>query len=271
MVCQLARKLSKALRREIYNTQIELAKCFPEKPDETADILEEIDYSNKLVDAVGDKTHTAHAQKLIARIKELLEDDKIRKIQSQNDEDATIGHKSKDDSFFGYKNHLAMTEDLLITGISVTTGRTADTKELSNLVEKAKQNGVIVEEVIGDKTYSSTDNLDYCNENNIKLISRTNHLVSSGKSRDDEFVFNKDANTMQCPEGHLATRCDISKGLYDNKYYNFFFNLEKCRKCQRNGTCYKGTRKKSYQITVKGEKRGKQFEFENSDYFKERI
>lgn len=44
-----------------------------------------------------------------------------------------------------------------------------DTKKLSELVKKSEANGVIVDEVIGDKAFSSKDNIDYCEEKNIKL------------------------------------------------------------------------------------------------------
>jgi IS5 family transposase len=269
---QTLRRLSKNLRKEIYNTQVELSKYFPEKPLETAELQDEIDYTNELVKAIEGKIHTAHAQKLLEKIKELLEDDKIKNIQSQIDEDATVGHKSKDDSFFDYKSHIAMTEERLITGISVTTGKAADCRELTNLVEKTAQNGFDVEEIIGDRAYSSKDNIDYCNENDIKLISRLNTVITNGNIRNEEFVFNKDADTMQCPEGHLASRCEIKQGKYDNKYYNYYFSIKKCRKCPRCGSCYKeGAKTKSYNVTVKGETREKQYEFENTDYFKERI
>lgn len=269
---QTLRKLSKNLRKEIYKSQVDLAQYFPEKPSETSDIQDEIDYTNELVKVVDDKLYTTHAQKLLERIKELLEDDKIKNIQSQNDEDATIGHKSKDDSFFGYKNHIAMTEERLITGISVTTGKTADTKELINLVKQTEQNGIKVEEIIGDKAYSSKDNIDYCNEKEIKLISRLHTVVTNGNSRSNEFVFNKDAGTMQCPEGHLAMSCIIRPGKYDNQYYIYYFSVKKCITCSRCGTCYiEGRKKKTYCVTIKGQTREKQYEFEKTDYFKDRV
>ena len=55
-----------------------------------------------------------------------------------------------------------MTDERLISAIEVTTGRAADTKELENLVEKSEANGISVDEVLGDKAYSSKDNIDYC-------------------------------------------------------------------------------------------------------------
>jgi len=268
---QILRRMTKALRREIYNTQVDLAQYFPEKPTETSSINEEIEYTKALTSVLENKLNHKNAQKLLAKITELLNDDKIKNIQSSADEDASGGHKSIDNSFFGYKSHLAMTDERLIAGIEVTTGRAADTNIMKDLVKKSEENGITVDEVIGDMAYSSKDNIDYCNEKDIKLISRLNTVISNGNSRDDGFIYNKDAGTLQCPEGHLAMRCEIRNGKYDNQYYNYIFSLKKCKKCARYGTCCKKDKTKSHCITVLGGNRGKQYELEQTDYFKQRI
>lgn len=66
------------------------------------------------------------------------------------DTDAKVGHKTADTSFFGYKTHIAMTEERIITAAVVTSGEKADGKELVPLVEKSKEAGIEVENVIGD-------------------------------------------------------------------------------------------------------------------------
>ena len=268
---QILRRMTKTLRKEIYKTQVELAEQFPEKPDITATIEDEIEYTELLVSTLEGRLSNKTSQRLLERLKELLEDDKIKSIQSEKDEEASVGHKSIDTGFFGYKNHLAMTDERLITGIEVTTGRTADTKEMVSLVEKSKKNGIVVEEVIGDMAYSSKENIDYCNEKSIKLISKLNPVVSNGNNRNDEFDYNKDAGTMQCPEGHLAMRCEKRTGKNGNIYHKYIFSKKKCKQCPRNGTCYTGQKEKSYSITILGETHEKQYEFEQSEYFKSRI
>lgn len=76
---------------------------------------------------------------------------------------------------------------------------------------------------------------------------------------------------MQCPEGHLAMRLEVRNGNYDNKYYNYFFSIKKCKKCVRYGTCCKkDAKQKSHCVTVKGQTREKQEDFQNTDYFKTR-
>ena len=40
--------------------------------------------------------------------------DDMEHLDTSKDEDAKIGHKTADTSFFGYKTHIAMTEELQI-------------------------------------------------------------------------------------------------------------------------------------------------------------
>lgn len=58
---------------------------------------------------------------------------------------------------------------------------------MTDLIEQSEGNGIEVQEVIGDKAYSSKNNINYCNEKDIKLIARLNTVVSNGNSRDHEF------------------------------------------------------------------------------------
>lgn len=58
-----------------------------------------------------------------------------------------------DTSFFGYKTHIAMSEERIITAATVTTGEKNDGKQLERLIEKSKESGMEVETVIGDAAY----------------------------------------------------------------------------------------------------------------------
>jgi hypothetical protein len=49
-VTQVLRDLSKQLRKEIYKTMYDLSAKFPEKPKETAELSEEIEYTRKLLE-----------------------------------------------------------------------------------------------------------------------------------------------------------------------------------------------------------------------------
>ena len=62
-------------------------------------------------------------------------------------EDAKIGHKTADTSFFGYKTHIAMTEERIITAATVTSGEKTDGKELPALIQKSREAGMEIETV----------------------------------------------------------------------------------------------------------------------------
>ncbi|MCM3342928.1 transposase, partial [Paenibacillus sp. MER TA 81-3] len=107
---------------------------------------------------------------------------------------AKVGHKSADSSFFGYKTHIAMSEERIITAATITTGEQSDGKQLQTLIEKSKVAGMKVETVIGDTAYSEKDNLAYSAQNEIELVAKLNPLITQGnRKKEDEFEFNKDA------------------------------------------------------------------------------
>ena len=95
-------------------------------------------------------------------LKETVADD-LEQLRISEDQDARVGHKSADSSFFGYKTHIAMTEERIITAAVVTTGEKNDGKQLQTLIEKSKAAGMEVKTVIGDMAYSEKDNMKYSN------------------------------------------------------------------------------------------------------------
>jgi hypothetical protein len=196
---------------------------------------------------------------LYKRIKELLDTDRIREIRSKNDEDALFGHKTANSTFFGYKSHLAMTEERIITGIEVTHGGESDCAQLSGLLEKSLNNGVQVKVAIGDMAYVSENNLDICEEKGVMLYARTNSAVAAAAATplDEGFCFNKDAGLLQCPAGELAMRVEKRSAENGNTYLKYVFSKVKCKKCPLREQCRVGKSKakeRSYSITQPNEK-----------------
>ena len=275
---QILRDMSKQLRKEIYKNAYELSEKFPEKPSLEAGLDEEIAYTQELLQALKEGIASCgnqKIQKISEEIKELLEDEQIRDIRSKGDRDARFGHKTAASTFYGYKNHLAMTEERLIAGINVTHGGMPDGQELPGLIEKAHKNGIEVTEVIGDMAYVSDDNLEVCGEG-IKLIARTNTAVAAAANGrlDEGFSFNKDAGMLQCPAGELATRVEKRASANGNTYLRYVFSKVKCRKCPQRENCRVGrgkSKEKSYSITQASEKNLERLKFEESEYFQERM
>jgi len=276
-VTQVLRELSKQLRREIYREMVELSEKFPEKPSVTTELAEEIEYTYQLLESVEREilqSEKAALIELYGRIKELLDTERIREIRSKDDEDARFGHKTASSTFFGFKSHLAMTEERIITGIEVTHGGEPDGKQLPALLEKSQKNGIEVKEIIGDMAYVSEDNLEICEEKGVTLFARTNCAVAAAAtaSLDEGFCLNKDAGLLQCPAGELAMRVEKKPAENGNTYFLYFFSKVKCQKCPMCGQCRIGKSKtKSYSITQPSEKNRARLEFEASEPFRERL
>lgn len=275
---QVLRRMTKELRKELYRSQFELSSKFPDKPVETADLSEEIEYSKKLIVRIRKEVMnegSTKAKKSLSKIVELLESDKIKEIQSFADEDAKRGHKSEDNSFFGYKTHVAMTEERIITGLDVTTGEAPDGKHLEKIVEQSKENGVKVEEICGDMAYSSKDNLEYAKQNGIKMISKLNPTISNGSGQGAKgFIYNKDADTFQCPVGNLPirrARTGTKNNTNNNQSSTYYYDIEKCKTCPLREGCYRdGANTKTYNVTIQSHTHKEQKAFQETEYFKER-
>ena len=60
-------------------------------------------------------------------------------LEYSKDQDAKVGHKTADTSFFGYKTHMAMTPERIVTAATITSGEKNDGKELQTLIEKSEK------------------------------------------------------------------------------------------------------------------------------------
>lgn len=134
---------------EIYDLVIpEEVERGPKKVDNG--ILEdELEYCERLISVIEKNEVVSQYPKVREKLnllKEIVADD-IEQLELAADPDARVGHKTADTSSFGYKTHLAMTEERVITAAVVTTGEKHDGKQMQELVEKSRKAGIKVEEV----------------------------------------------------------------------------------------------------------------------------
>ncbi|ALP38974.1 transposase [Paenibacillus sp. IHB B 3084] len=267
------RERSKRLRKAIYTLDESMKSKFPAKP--ATDVLEdEIQYSQQLVAVIeqdGRFTGLPKVTEPLNLLKETVTDD-VEHLQTSADPDAKRGHKSVDFSFFGYKTHIAMSEERIITAATITTGEKHDGKQLQTLIEKSKAVGMKVETVIGDAAYSEKDNLAYSAQENIQLVAKLHPLITQGnRKKEDEFEFNKDAGMYVCKAGHLATRRarQGKKGRGENQTDTYYFDVETCKRCLLREGCYKdGAKSKTYSVSIKSDEHLAQAVFQESEVFK---
>jgi transposase len=264
---------SKKLRKAIYQIDDSMKEKFP--PKNTKDVLEdEIEYTQKLINIIEKEEKLLEFPKVkepLNLLKETVQDD-IEHLEGSKDQDARIGHKTADSSFFGYKTHLAMTEERIITAAVVTTGEKSDGKFLTELVEKSQEAGLAVDTVIGDTAYSEKDNIQYAKENDIQLVSKLNpQITQGGRAKEEEFEFNKDAGMYVCNAGHMAIRKARTgkKAIGKNQRYKYYFDIDKCKVCPFKEGCYQeGAKSKTYSVTIKSNEHSEQEKFQESGFFK---
>ncbi len=250
---------SRKLRKAVYEIDESMHSQMPKKKENTGLLEDQIGYTKELIQLVEDDGRfdkLPGTKEKIDYLKEIISDTE-NEIEYSKEQDAKIGHKTADTSFFGFKRHIAMDEETrLITGATITTGEKHDGKELVNLIENTENAGLEVEAVIGEGAYAEDNNLVYCKEHNIKNVSKLSKAVLYGnRSKEDEFEFNKDAGMFVCKGGHMAIKKRHQKGNRHNNFSEvdlYFFDVEKCKHCPFREGCYKeGAKSKTFSVTIK--------------------
>ncbi len=268
---------TKKLRKEVYRLDSEMKSVMPKKREASGLIEDEITYCNELIDLIekdGRFTEVPIIEEKIRLIKEIVEDTNIE-LEYSKDQDAKVGHKTADTSFFGYKTHIMMSEERIITAATVTTGEKHDGKQLETLVEKTQDTGIELEAIVGDGAYSESDNLKYCKKNDIKNVSKLSKSVTHGNGKNnDKFEYNKDAGMYVCQAGHMAIRkakqgTKEDKNGVDTQVECYYFDVEKCKHCPYKDGCYKeGAKSKTYSVKIKSDTHTAQMDYMETEEFK---
>ncbi len=268
---------AKELRKSIYKIDESMHDKMPKKKEASGLLEDQIKYTKELLKLVkedGRFTALPGIKEQIDYLEETMNDTEIE-LEYSKDQDARVGHKTADTSFFGYKTHLAMTPERIITDATITTGEKHDGKELVNLIEKSVSNGIKVEAIIGDGAYSEKDNLEYCEEKNIKNVSKLSKFVTHGNSkRNNDFEYNKDAGMYVCKAGHMAIKkakqgSKNPKSGYNNLVECYYFDVEKCKHCPFKDGCYKdGAKTKTYSVKIKDNTHIKHMDYMETEEFK---
>lgn len=272
---EVLKERAKLLRKAVYSINEDYKDKLPPK-NENDNLENEISYCANLTESIiEDQVIVSYpaVKEKINLLKETIEDTQDHYTISK-DKDARTGHKSEDSSFFGYKTHLAITEERIITAAVVTSGEKGDGPQLPQLIEQSKQNGMTVDTVIGDGAYSGKENLKLANQDNIKIVAKLNPAISDGaRKEENKFEFNKDAGMFVCPAGHMAIRCakQGKKDTQRNQVYCYYFDVGICKTCSSRQGCYKeGAKSKTYSVKIDSSEHAEQIAFQDTEYFNEK-
>lgn len=273
---EVLRERSKLLRKTVYTIDEDMKGDMPEKNDSN-DLEKELAYCRELEKRIGSNQTLSSIPAIKEKLnllKETVEDTEDNYTLSK-DKDARTGHKTADNSFFGYKTHLAMTEERIITAAVVTSGEKGDGPELPRLLEISQNNGIEVNTIIGDAAYSGKENLAIAAGQDINVVARLTPAIAQGsRKKEDKFDYNKDARMFVCPAGHLAIRKarQGKKNRGKNQADTYYFDIEKCKTCPLRENCYKpGAKTKTYSVTIRSDLHKQQMAFQETDHYKENI
>ena len=271
-------KLGKELRKSLYHFDEKVKKDLPEKY-EGEDLEKALSYAESLVTAVSEMplSQLPGVSKRLNLLREAIDDIQDH-FEASADPDARTGHKSEDDEFFGYKTHMAINQERLVTAAIVASGETSDGEYMQELIDKSRANGQEVNEAIGDGAYSSNENLEECHEKQVKVVAKLNANVAQGCRKDDGgFTFNKDAGMYVCPAGHMAIRKSSIKAQNEKGKKKraaqeiYHFDPRKCVVCKHREGCFAYNQiSKTYSVTIHSEAQERQKAFQETDEFKQK-
>lgn len=272
---------AKLLRKTVYHcSNQDWKKLFPKKV-ENGLFEDAMDYCRDLISFISSQPALCEFPAIREKMNMLQEivDDNAEHLAESKDTDARVGHKTAETSFFGYKTHIAMTDERIITAATITSGEKNDCDQLPALIEKSRENGIEVATVIGDTAYSSKGNLALAEstdnpEKKFVFVSKLNPVISNSINNAERngFIYNKDADLYVCPAGHLAIKKSIKRRDSEGKSPSvaYYFDIKKCQQCPHAEGCYKaGAKSKSYSVTINSELHKKQQKFQETKEFKD--
>lgn len=262
---------AKEVRKHVYAADDSMKAKLPAKY-EGHNLAEEIAYVKELIRAVSENERLCLLDDISERLsllKEMVADIEDHYTVS-NDKDARLGHKSADTSFYGYKTHIAMTPERIITAATISTGEKNDGPELPELIRKTQETLPELERVVGDGAYAGQNNLENAEREGITIVAKVNSLLLEGtKEEKNGFSFNKDANMVVCPAGHMSISSRRAQDRTGNDRMWYQFSRKACGVCALRDTCAGRRGHKSISFPIKTEQQLRQIEFMKTEEFRQ--
>jgi transposase len=249
VIKRLAKKIFKTYEKEVGSLPEEINQNIPDYK-EISDNKEAKRVMKNYLESEINKIESAiilkecpNTRKILENAKQILEDPKFieqRGVRSIVDQDARVGHKSKTDHFFGYKDeYIITTENRIITAITVADGAYVDGTRFNELIELTKKSGLEIKEVYGDKAYFKKPILDKINE-----IDSTPYIPVSEmayKIDEERFGYNKDSDEWFCNQGNKTSRKRHRSDKSGKQTYKYYFEKSICKNCTQRQECIKSS------------------------------
>ena len=177
-------------------------------------------------------------------------------------------HKSADSSFFKYKTHLAIIEKRIILEAVVISGEKGDGPVLLKLQEISLQNGIAVDTIIGDASYSGKENLSLSGKQKKILTKPKPSISQSFRKNKNKFHYNKDADIFVFPQVMQPYQKIVRvKKMLAKSTESLLFDVGKCFCPLKNGFYKDGAKTKTYSVSIKSNLHREQIIFQETDHY----
>jgi len=214
-------KLDDEEKKKVFGKSVNRAVKLIEETKDLEETKEEISFLKQII-----QDNAVFEDELVKE----REDKPPKAIKSLVDKDSKLGHKSKDEILFGYKNNVSITENGFITAVTTTTMADKDDEQLSPLVEKQVEVGLKAEKMKGDSAYGNPYNFIEADAFGIELEAP----LRKGKCEDGfnwyDFTLSNDGKCLTCPNGISVASCGKNK---------FPFPVKACKICSLKSKCTK--------------------------------
>ena len=153
-----------------------------------------------------------------------------RAIKTLVDKEAKLGHKTKEDLIFGYKNHATVTEEGIVTAVEVTPAAEKDDKQVDTIISKQEEVKLKPDEMDADSAYGYIETFKTTQGRGVKLNAPFRGLDEKELSM-YELDYDKKTNTITCLN-NISIKGIGKDGL------KFEFPIRTCRKhCPYRDKC----------------------------------
>ena len=149
-----------------------------------------------------------------------------RAIRTTIDPEAKLGHKTKENLIFGYKNHAAVTQEGIITAVAITSAAEKDDKQIETIITKQKEVGLKPKKMDADSAYGYIETFKIAEKNGVILNAPLRGLDENNMSV-YELKHDKKKNTLTCHNNI----CIKGNGL------KFVFPIRQCKHCPKKEQC----------------------------------
>jgi transposase len=168
------------------------------------------------------------------------------RVLSLVDPQMRVGHKSKRQSWAGYKVHIAEEpQSELITSVEVRPANEYDADAALGLMKRQEESvGLLPKELLCDGAYGSADVRADLGELGVEVVAKMRPLTDSRHFRKDEFeidlLANNDEGSITCPAGVTTTDFRMARDGWYRPVKLFRFPREACERCELKESCLGG-------------------------------